>query len=294
MTDRRMKFVLSCICGDIASEAEEITQSYTVEEIRLRSDRPASYRVRGGVILSRYSMSSEQLANTVKQLCRGSVHAHEDEIKNGYIAAEGIRIGVCGRAVTEDEIVTGVSFACGGSLSIRFPFFSKNAADMLVSKIIEGDFRQSFLVYSPPGVGKTTVLRAAAYKISRKPHLKTVAICDCRGEIYDSDFMKDCLCDVYAGYPCGFCAECAVRTMAPDYIVCDEIGNAREAEVLLSVGTKGVPIIASAHAKTPGELVRRHDIRRIIENGVFDYLCGVHRTGDKVRLEFTKSEAVLG
>jgi stage III sporulation protein AA len=136
------------------------------------------------------------------------------------------------------------------------------------------------LIYSPPGVGKTTLLRAVAARLSggRDP-LRTVVI-DTRGELsYGSDGENLCL-DVLSGYPRRQGVEIATRSLNAQVIICDEIGDYEEAMALVASHNCGVPLIASAHAANTDQLLSRTGIRLLHEADIFGAYVGISRAGN--------------
>lgn len=64
----------------------------------------------------------------------------------------------------------------------------------------------------------------------------------------------------------------ALRTLSPELIVCDEIGGEAEADAIRMSLNAGTAVLATAHAGNLDALVRRPQIRTLIEEGAFDYL----------------------
>ena len=72
----------------------------------------------------------------------------------------------------------------------------------------------------------------------------------------------------------------AVRTLSPQIIICDEIGDYEEAMALVASHNCGVPLIASAHAASIDELLTRTGIRLLHDAGIFGAYVGISRKGD--------------
>lgn len=253
-----------------------------VSEIRLRAGAPMSVTADGKNIYifggRTVSCSADELAETLGRLCEDSVHTYAETIREGYVfLSGGYRVGVCGTARSEGEKVVGVYSV--SSLCIRIPHAVTGVCGGLMD-IIRTDGKISpALIFSPPGVGKTTLLRDVAYCVSRGTDAIRACIIDTRGEIYQGELFSDCLCDVLTGYPRAKGMEIAARTLSAQMIVCDEMGTEDEARAILSVQNCGVPLIASAHAESMDGLMRRPNIRTLIDAGIFSYCVGIERRG---------------
>ena len=248
-----------------------------IDEIRLRRGRPVSLTVRGQNIVTDIVCSPAELADAVSRLCGGTLHAHSDTIARGYIAfGGGGRAGICGRAVaghargTEISGVTDVDAVC-----IRVPRSVRGISGRLCGYIASRGYRASVLVYSPPGGGKTTLLRDAAVTLASEPHYRRVAVIDTRGELYRADMFEGTLADIFTGYPKAVGIEIATRTMSPQYLVCDELGDPDEARAILAAQHTGVPLIASAHASSYDELVARPSVKLLLDAGIFERCMSV-------------------
>ena len=102
-----------------------------------------------------------------------------------------------------------------------------------------------------------------------------VAVVDERGEFRDEAEMQNALIDLLDGYPKGEGIEQATRTLAPELIICDEIGGMRDAQAILEAMNSGVPLAASAHAGSFEELMRRPPIKLLYDNFVFLRYIGI-------------------
>jgi stage III sporulation protein AA len=65
--------------------------------------------------------------------------------------------------------------------------------------------------------------------------------------------------------------------MNAQLILCDEIGNDREAEAVLAAANCGVPIVATAHAASVGQLLMRPGFDVLHSAGVFASYVGIRR-----------------
>lgn len=243
-----------------------------INELRLRAGRPATVTCEGENIPLGVSVTAAELAECAARLCHGSVYAHGDTIRKGYIqAGDGIRVGVCGTLAADGRAVREIT-----SLNIRIPHIIRGAGERVLKLCYESPRIKSLLIYSAPGIGKTTVLRELAVRLGGE-HLKRTVLIDSRGELYISEMLDGTLCDVLIGYSKAEGIEIAARTLSPEVIICDEIGDLDEVRQMLSSAGTGVPIIASAHASDIKELLFRPNIRMLHENRIFDGYAGISR-----------------
>jgi len=265
--------VAACLPARIASRIDTLAaagriRADTLTEIRLRAGQPASLTVDGQNLRLAESLTAAELHACVTALCRGSVYAHDDTIRAGYIAVgDGVRAGICGTR-------SGGGVREFSAVSIRIPRAIRGVSEPVWRWCTAKGSICPVLVYSPPGIGKTTLLRdlAATLAITRR-----VTLLDTRGELYLPEMFADTLCDVLTGYGRAEGIELATRTLSPEVIVCDELGDMEEARQILACQHTGVPIIASAHASSLDELLARPGIRLLHESGVFAGYAGISR-----------------
>ncbi len=251
-----------------------------LEEIRLRADRYATLTVGGRNIPTCVILTAQELGALLVRLCGGSLYAYSDTIREGYMTLpDGIRVGLGGRAVCENAHIIGISEI--DSLCIRLPHRHGNVGEpvcRLLRHMAEtGEGARGVLIYAPPGVGKTTLLRGVAAAMASPPDPWRTVVIDTRGELcFETDGSSLCL-DVLQGYPRARGVEIATRTLSAQLMVCDEIGDVDEAMALISCHHGGVPLVASAHAGSVDELLRRTGIRLLHEAKLFGAYVGISR-----------------
>lgn len=278
--------ILTCLPRRLSAEMIGMSESYSdfergLCEIRLRHARASSIVFRGRNIFLSSVLTAKELSESFRALSRGSLYAFADSLREGYLTfGRGYRVGVAGRAVsTENTLVDVGSIA---SLCIRIPHAVDGAGDAVVSAFRSSGERSGVLVLSPPGVGKTTALRDAARQLSSGARPLRTVIIDSRGELGSEWFPIGCMADVLVGYPKAEGISIAIRTLSPEVIVCDEIGDEKEVSALLEVQRCGVPIIASVHASEIDDVLCRPAISRLIKSGAFGVFIGIKRKSENI------------
>ena len=87
--------------------------------------------------------------------------------------------------------------------------------------------------------------------------------------------------DVMRGYKHAEGAAIALRMLSPDVIAIDELGGREECDTLFESANSGVRIIATAHAKTYDELIKKRNLYPLISGGVFDTFFEISKLGGR-------------
>ena len=271
------KYLKNALPEQVLEEASELAGE--IEEIRLRVNRFAEYKTGTSSLRGKYVPDRAAMDEILFALCGGSVYAHGETLCQGYIRGEnGVRIGVVGHAVCQGNAVTALQNVT--SLNIRLPvkLLRLSGVGTPYPELAEAA-AGGLLICSPPGVGKTTALRYTARSLAGTGH--RVAVIDSRGELAYGLEAPGLTADILDGYPRSAGIEIALRTMCPDFIVCDEIGNADECAALLGAVGAGVSVIATAHAQSPDGALKRQGIAELCRHGVFSSVAFLSRNGNE-------------
>lgn len=185
----------------------------------------------------------------------------------GYITGPGgHRIGICGESVVKDGIMTGIRAPT--SLCIRVARDFPGIAEEL------SDIKGSVLIIGPPGSGKTTLLRDLIRQISVR---ECVGVVDERGELFPEQFSYGARLDILKGCEKKHGINVILRSMGPSCIAVDEITAGEDCKALLQAGWCGVRLLATAHAASGKDLLKRPLYRPLLENGLFDHIIVLRR-----------------
>lgn len=249
-----------------------------VQELRLRIGCAVAFTVQGrqcaaSVLpgcppaLAAMRLDALQIEEIFYTLCNGSVHTHERELAEGYLTtAAGNRVGVAGQFVQREG--QSIALQKVTSLNLRI---ARNCAICLppeLDKLLEQHFT-GLLVVGEPGSGKTTLLRTIARTLAERQRL--VAVVDERGELFPPEQPLLPL-ERIGGVDKARAVQMALRTLAPQVILLDELGSLEETMALEQGFFSGVEFVASVHAATLEDALQRPQVRVLQQQGALRFL----------------------
>lgn len=268
--DEALRQAASCLPAGLQIRLLQHADAAQIEEVRLRAGRPPAIKLCGREkVLDAPVISADELRDILSRAARYSVHSYGESLKNGFITLDGgHRLGVCGTAVVENGEVSGLRGISSLDLRVARQIADAGAA----IQVQQGDEIRSTLLLSPPGWGKTTLLRELARRVSDSG--ETVAIADERSEIAAlldgvPQFAIGTASDVIEGCSKKQAAMMLLKTMSPTLLVLDEITAPADVEAVALCAHCGVCVLASAHAKSVDDLSRRALYRALLELKLF-------------------------
>lgn len=263
-----------------------------INEIRLRAEKPILvaegenewYLDREGVytkdFLSAVRISARELEKILQHICHYSLYAYEEELRQGYITVEGgHRIGITGQVVLEEagKIRTIKHIR---SINIRISHEIKQVSDPLLPYLYKEERPRSVLIISPPGCGKTTLLRDIIRNLSDGTCYGkgvTVGVVDERSEIAGSYLGQPqndvgIRTDVLDACPKALGMLLLVRAMSPKVVAIDELGSREEIEAVRTAAACGSSVIATMHGRNLEDIRKRDGMERLLQESCFEVL----------------------
>ena len=249
-----------------------------IEEIRLRINQKLTIKNENGLECLEHKVTKNEIEETFENICEKSIYSYIKQISEGFITVKGgNRVGITGTCVIENGQVKNINDI--SSLNFRIARQIKDVSDPLLKYVIDIENKTIFntMIVSPPGGGKTTILRDMARLLSSgyAGKYKKISVIDERKEL-SSGFDIGINTDVISSYKKAKGIELAVRTLSPELIVCDEIGNSDEVEAIKFGFSSGTSFILSIHLKSINDLMRNQIAIQLISTREFSHIVFLH------------------
>ena len=283
--------IRSFLGAGVAQHTEHISPSQfeKISEIRLRANKPMLLKIGSrdfsivgtnivstgvtGTLQNAFCPTPDDIYETMERISRHSFYAFESELSMGYITLPGgHRVGVAGQVVLENGAVRAWKYI--SAVNIRIAHSVPGCADDVLPRILSHDGQlMHTMIISPPGCGKTTLLRDIVRQISDSG--TTVGLVDERSEVagcFQGIAQNDVgiRTDVLDGCPKAIAMIMLLRAMSPTVIAVDELGGADDAHAVDAVLNAGVKLLCTAHGTDVADAKQNPALQKLLGRGIFE------------------------
>ncbi len=262
----------------IAEEIVHLNCNNSITEIRIRSKNKIIVICGKNEFVLDLVASPKIILDILLNVSKMSIYAIQTDLNNGFVVIRGgHRIGVCGEVVYENGKIKNIKNIC--SLNIRVAHQIFGCADTVMPQIIVNGIFQNTLIVSPPGCGKTTLLRDIIRLLSNGIKTlgfsgKNVSLIDERGEIascYEGVPTLDIgiRTDVMSNIDKSTGMSMVIRSMAPDIIATDEIGSSDDVLSIKAAILSGVKVIFTMHGDSLKSILENPNIKELLDMNIF-------------------------
>ena len=231
-----------------------------------------------------YFVTAADVKETMEYISSYSMYAFEEEIRQGYITIQGgHRVGIAGKTILEGNKIKSVKYI--SYINLRLSHQIKGCAAPVLPYLVKNNRICHTLIISPPRCGKTTLLRDLIRQVSNgSEYLKglTVGVVDERSEIGGSfqGIPQNNLgirTDVLDCCPKAEGMMMLIRSMSPDVVAVDELGDYEDIHAIESVIHCGCRLFATVHGSSVEEIKQKPLLQRLVQEKVFERYIVLHK-----------------
>lgn len=274
MIEEILKVLPNYICVEIS----KVNSLSNLNEIRLRARQKIILKCINQEIILDVIVTTKIILDILLNISKNSIYAIQSDINNGYVIIRGgHRVGICGEVVYVDGKIKNIKNI--SSLNIRVARQIYGCADTVLPEIVSNGKLLNTLIVSPPGCGKTTLIRDIIRQVSNGVEAinlkgKNISLIDERGEIAAVYNGVPCLdvgkrTDVMSNVDKSIGMKMMIRSMAPDIIATDEIGKKEDIIAIKEAVLSGVNVLFTMHGDTIKAILKNPNIKELLDLKIF-------------------------
>lgn len=224
-----------------------------------------------------YHVQTEDLKEMLEYISGYSLYAFEEEIRQGFLTiVGGHRVGIAGKTILDGNKIKSLKYI--SYINLRLSHQIKGCASPILPYIIKNRQICHTLIISPPRCGKTTLLRDLIRQVSNGNRYMpgvSVGVVDERSEIagsYQGILQNDLgiRTDVLDCCPKAEGMMMLIRSMSPEVVAVDELGDYEDIHAIESVIHCGCKLFATVHGSSIEDIKRKPLLQRLMQEKVFE------------------------
>lgn len=238
------------------------------EEIRIRLGQPILVRYGNSEFQTKNRTNEKNILMLLENFTENSIYAVQSEINSGYLTIKGgHRVGISGTCVFENGKIKNIRYI--SSLNIRVAHEIKGCGTAIMHELYGNNNFENTLILSSPGSGKTTLLRDMIRQLSINGN--NISVIDERSEIAAmykgvsqndlgprTDVMNNCRKDTGI--------RMMIRSMAPNIIATDEVGDSKDIDAIYDAYFSGIKLLLTAHGDSIDDVPPRFLKNKLFKN----------------------------